>query len=178
MRVRDHVLISTAGAVLAAPFVGPSAVGLWMGGVLIDADHYVWFCLRQRRLSPLAAVRFFNQADPPQHSATRALHSPPVLVAALLLGLRRRGLLPLALGMGLHVALDTYHRAHMDQARLVALARDGYSCQVCRTATPPIGVHTRRQPWLLPSYSAQDLISLCGQCHEAAHARTGSASWI
>ena len=62
MRVRDHVLISTAGAALAAPFIGRRALGLWAGSVLIDADHYAWFCFRQRRVSPRAAARFFNRS--------------------------------------------------------------------------------------------------------------------
>ena len=179
MRVRDHVLISTAGAALAAPFIRRGALGIWAGGVLIDVDHYAWFCLQQRRLNPLAAVHFFNQADPPQHSATRALHAPTVLLFILLLGLHQRRLLPVALGMGLHVALDAHHRAHMDRARTAALGRDGYSCQACGTATPPVGAHLWRQPMLLPSYRVQNLISLCGPCHEAAHARLkGPAWWI
>jgi hypothetical protein len=171
VRVRDHILISTAGAALAAPFIGRGAVSLWAGGVLIDADHYVWFCLQQRRLNLPAAMHFFNEAGPPQHSATRALHAPAALVFLSMLALRQRRLLPVAVGMGLHVALDTYHLAHMDRARSAALARDGNSCQVCGTATPPIGAHVWRQPRLLPSYRAHYLISLCTRCHEAAHAR-------
>lgn len=178
MRVRDHVLISTAGAALAAPFIGRSALNAWAGSVLIDADHYAWFCLCQRRLNPLAAARFFNQANPPQHRATRALHAPAILVAILLLGLRQQRLLPIAAGMGLHVALDAHHVARMDQARSAALARDGHSCQVCGTTAPPVGAHLWRQPRLLPSYRAQNLISVCDRCHEAAHARrTGAAPW-
>lgn len=175
MRVRDHVLISTAGAALTAPFLGRGALGLWAGGVLIDTDHYVWYCLRHRCLSPNAAVRFFNQADPPQHPATRALHTPLALLLVALLGLRQRRVLPVALGMGLHVALDALHVAHMERARSVALARDGYSCQACRTPGPHITAHVRWQPGLLPSYRAQNLISLCGPCHEAAHARLRAA---
>ena len=179
MRVRDHILISTAGAALAAPFIGRGAVSLWAGGVLIDADHYVWFCLRQHSLSLPAAVRFFNEAGPPRHPATRALHAPVALLVVFLLALRQRRLLPVALGMGLHVALDTHHMARTARAQSAALARDGYSCQVCGTATPPIGAHVWRQPRLLPSYRAQNLISLCGPCHEAAHARLkGPAWWI
>jgi len=172
MRVRDHILISTAGAALAVPFIGRGAVSLWAGGVLIDADHYVWFCLQQRRLSLPAAVHFFNEAGPPQHSATRALHAPAALLFVFLLALRQRRLLPVAVGMSLHVALDTHHLARMARARSAALARDGYSCQVCGTATPPIGAHVLRQPRLLPSYRAQNLISLCTRCHEAMHRRS------
>ena len=171
MRVRDHVLISAAGAALAAPFIGRGALSLWAGGVLIDADHYAWFCLRQRCLSPAAAVHFFNQADPPQHAAVRALHAPAVLLFIFLLGLHQRRLLPAALGMGLHIGLDAHHEARMDRARSAALARDGYSCQGCGATDPLVAAHVWRQPRLLPSYRVHNLISLCGRCHTAAHAR-------
>jgi len=178
VRVRDHALISAAGAVLAAPFIGRRAMGLWAGGVLIDADHYVWFCLSQRRLSFPAAVRFFGQADPPRHQATRAMHAPVAVASVLLLALSRPRLRPVAAGMGLHVALDALHLARMDRARSAALARDAYTCRRCGTAAPPVGAHLWRQPRLLPSYRARHLITLCGQCHEAAHARsTGPAPW-
>ena len=176
MRVRDHVLISTAATALVTPFIGRRALSLWAGGVLIDADHYAWFCLRHRSLSPQAAVRFFNKADPPRHQATRALHAPTALLLAFLLGLRRRQLLPLALGMGLHVALDAQHEARMNRARAAALARDGCSCQLCGAAA--VAAHVWRQPRLLPSYRVGNLTSLCGTCHEKAHARSGGpASW-
>jgi 5-methylcytosine-specific restriction endonuclease McrA len=83
-----------------------------------------------------------------------------------------------ALGIGLHVALDKRHVARMNQARSAALARDGYSCQACGTAGSRVIAHVRWQPRLLPSYRAQNLISLCDPCHEAAHARVkGVVSW-
>jgi hypothetical protein len=167
--------MSASAAALAAPFSGRGAAGLLAGGVLIDADHYAWFCLRERRLNPVAAARFFNQADPPQHAATRALHTPAALLAAALLGMRYRRLLPVALGMVLHAALDAHHTARMDRARAEALVRDGYSCRVCGPATPAAGAHLYRQPALLPSYRARDLVSLCGPCHEAAHSPKGNS---
>jgi hypothetical protein len=178
VRVRDHVVISAVGAVLAVPLIGRGALGLWAGGVLIDVDHYAWFCLRQRNLNPSAAVRFFNEADPPQHSATRALHTPAALLGISLLGLRKRSLLPVAVGMGLHAALDSYHVAQLDRARSAALARDGHTCRVCGTEALPVEAHLWRQPGLLPSYRVQNLISLCGRCHDAAHeGLIGPPSW-
>jgi hypothetical protein len=178
VRVRDHVLISTAGAALAAPFIRRNALGLWAGGVLIDADHYAWYCLKQRRLSPRAAAQFFNQADPPQYSATRALHAPAAVGAVALLGLRQHRLLPVALGMALHVALDAHHEARMGKARADALKRDDFRCQACDSQESPVHAHVWRQPKLLPSYRMRNLISLCLRCHEEVHMNgKGWGSW-
>jgi hypothetical protein len=177
MRVRDHILFSTTSAAALGPFLGRSAMGLWAGGVLIDADHYLWFCVRQRRLSPAAAVRYFNGPDVPQHAAMRALHTPFAVLVVLLVAAWQRALLPVAVGMGGHVALDAHHDARMDQARAAALARDKFSCRSCGRQVH-VGTHIRRQPWLLPSYDAQNLVSLCDPCHELAHTvETRSGSW-
>src|SRR5919109_1135990 len=89
VRVRDHVALSSAGAALLFPWLRGRVLGPWAASILIDVDHYLWYCLRQRRLNPLAAVRYFNQAQPPQHRQTRLLHSPAVLLVLLLLTLRR-----------------------------------------------------------------------------------------
>jgi hypothetical protein len=178
MRVRDHIALSTAGAGMLSPWLGRDVLSLWTGAVLIDADHYLWFCLRERCWNPVSAVRFFNEANVPQHSATRGLHSPVALLAVLLLGARRRQLLAVALGMGLHVALDRHHEARMNEARAAALERDDFTCQTCGTRGPDVGTHVRGQPWLLPSYGPENLVSLCDPCHEAAHANgSGSVSW-
>jgi len=178
MRVRDHIALSTAGSALLSPCLGRGVVTVWAGAVLIDVDHYVWFCLRERRLNPVSAVRYFNGAHAPQHAATRGLHSPLALLAVLLLGARRPQLLGVALGMGAHVTLDKFHEARMNEARAAALARDDITCQECGTRGPRVGTHLQRQPWLLPSYSSQNLISLCPACHRAAHGlEPGSQSW-
>jgi hypothetical protein len=170
MRVRDHIAVSTVGAALLRPWLGKGLLGLWAGSVLIDADHYVWFCLRQRRLSPLAALQFFNGAHPPQHSGTRALHTPLALMVAMLASIRWAPLRTAVLGMAVHIALDLRHEARMNHARAAVLERDDFLCQECGTRNELLEVHLEQQPWLLPSYGTQNLISLCGPCHEAAHA--------
>lgn len=169
-------MLSTAGAALLAPRRGLDAAGLWAGGVLLDIDHYLWFCVRHRQLSPRAAARFFNGAHPPQTSATRALHHPITVAATLALAARRRDMRPLALGMSLHVGLDAHHQVRMNRARATALARDRFSCQACGRQTPHVDTHLFRQPWLLPNYTARNVVSLCGPCHEAAHGRRDEKS--
>ncbi len=127
----------------------------------------------------MAAVRLFNEAHPPQGPGTRALHSPVALLGVLGAAIRRPWLLPVALGMGLHVALDAQHEKCMGRARAAALERDAFRCQACGSRATRIDAHIWHQPWLLPSYATQNLVSLCPGCHEAAHARgQGSGPWI
>ena len=72
--------------------------------------------------------------------------------------------------MGVHVALDVRHEARMNRARTAVLERDDFMCRECGERADSTHAHVERQPWLLPSYSTQNLIALCGPCHEAAHA--------
>jgi hypothetical protein len=171
VRVRDHVALSTAAALVLRPWAGRSVLGPWAASILIDADHYVWFSVRQRNASPLAAARYFGQAHPSNHPGTRALHTHAALLAALLLAARRRGALNVALGMCLHVALDARHEVRMDEARKAALARDDHTCQACGTRGSHVETHLWRQPLVLPSYQPRNLVSLCASCHETAHQR-------
>jgi hypothetical protein len=169
MRVRDHIAISTAGAALLRPLLGRRVRAFWAGSVLIDVDHYAWYVVRQRDTSPVEAIRFFGQAHAPEQRATRSLHSVPALVAALILGLVRRPLLPVTLGMGFHVALDRGHATRLGDARTAALERDGFACCKCGARGSGVETHLHGQPWLLPSYRPRNLTSLCRSCHEGVH---------
>jgi hypothetical protein len=149
--------------------MGRRAFGWWIGSILVDADHYLWFCVRHGPASPLTAARYFGGAQPARRASTRLLHSPVALSIGLALGARRREAMPIALGMGLHVALDVLHDARLRAARTRALQRDQFTCQACGTRGAHVGTHLTRQPRLLPSYRVKSLVSLCGSCHDAAH---------
>jgi hypothetical protein len=170
MRVRDHVAVSTLAAALVSRWDRRRAVALWAGSVLIDADHYAWYCLRHHSLNARRAERVFNGVQAPRHPATRALHSPTALTAALALALRRRELLPVVVGMSMHVLLDGRHDDRMDEARATALERDDFVCRACGIRAPDLETHLWRQPWLMPSYATDNLVSLCASCHELEHA--------
>lgn len=171
MRVGDHTLLSMAGAVLLYPRLRRKVLVPLAASVLIDVDHYLYYCAHERSLDPRKAVRFFNQTQPPQHSGTRALHHPAVLLLLFLLSTRFRWIGLLLLGMGFHVGLDVYHGTRMRAARRSALRRDENTCQHCGARTPDVVAHQFYQPRVLPSYRPDYLISLCGACHELAHAR-------
>lgn len=169
MRVRDHIAIATPAAAVSRRWLGRGAILLWAGAVLIDLDHYLSFCLQEGRLSPFAAVRFYGRAVVPRHWATRAFHSPFAVLGAFALGTRLRPAKAFALGMGVHVLLDAGHEARMNRLRVAALERDRHTCQACGARRADVATHVSRQPWLLPSYGPENLVSLCGPCHVRAH---------
>lgn len=170
MRVSDHALISTGAAAALYPRLRSRVLVPWAASLLIDVDHYLWFCLHQRSVSPRKAVRFFNQAQPPQHSGTRLLHHPVTLLLVLVVSLRWHWAALLLLGMAFHVGLDVYHGARMDEVRRAALRRDAATCRHCGARGPDVVAHLWRQPRLLAAYRAEHLISLCTECHALAHA--------
>ena len=169
MRVRDHIVISTALAAALYPVLRRRVVAPWAASILLDADHYLWHAAHARTLDPRAAMRFFNQAQPPRHAATRWLHTPQALLLLILVGLRWPLAIRAALGVALHIQLDLYHEWRTDRIRAAVLRRDRAICQWCGARGPDVVAHCWRQPLILPSYRPAHFISLCAACHEAAH---------
>ncbi len=169
MRVRDHLLLSTLAAAAIYQFMGRKTLTPWAASVLIDVDHYAWYVMDHRTLSLTDAVRFFNQAQPPQHAGTRRLHSVDVLLALLVASFWWRPLRLVLLGLLFHVALDAVHNVRIEKARRLTLERDQHTCRRCGARDDTVVAHVWRQPMLLPSYRLDCLVSLCGPCHELAH---------
>lgn len=171
MRVRDHVLLSTGAAALLYPWLRGKVVIPWAASVLIDVDHYLWFCAQTRSMDPREAVRFYTGAKPPQHAGTRLLHHPLALALLFVLARKSRLARLAVMGMVFHVSLDAYHAARTAAARTTAMQRDVYTCQRCGAIASDIVAHQWHQPPMLPSYSPDFLTSLCGKCHEEVHAQ-------
>lgn len=170
MRVHDHIALSTAAAALLYPVAGKRVLGAWAASILIDGDHYIWYAVKHRNPNPVDAYRFFNEANPPQHAATHFLHTPAALALAVMAGMAKRQLMPVAIGVVAHLAMDDFHRTRVARARLATLRRDEFTCQWCGAQSPDVVAHLDRQPAVLPSYRLENFITLCPSCHEAAHA--------
>jgi len=66
----------------------------------------------------------------------------------------------------LRVEVDAYH-----QLRLQVLERDGWCCQACGTMTHLEVHHAQFRSHQGPD-SADNLITLCAQCHTLTHSET------
>ncbi len=69
------------------------------------------------------------------------------------------------------MAIDYAHSKWSAKARKLTLERDQGVCRLCGAADDTVVAHIWRQPKVLPSYRIEHLVSLCGPCHELAHAK-------
>jgi hypothetical protein len=175
MRVRDHVALASGASALLYPRLRATVAVPWAASIFIDVDHYLWFLARHRSLNLVAAVRLYNQADAPQHGATRPFHHPAAMSLLALAGRRRHAAALVSMGVAFHVALDAYHRTRTAESKAAALRRDHFTCQVCGAQTTDVVAHLWRQPRVFPSYALEHYVSVCAPCHEAAHARGAAA---
>src|SRR5690349_13269743 len=117
MRLRTHILTSALLAAAVYPRAPRKAALVLAGGVLLDTDHYLLYALRSGNWNPLSALRYDRWRNQPitaddrrrRYGSLRSIfHSARVtLPLAWLLGWRWPYLRPLAIGVTLHLALDT-----------------------------------------------------------------------
>lgn len=116
MRLRAHLLTSALLAAALYRRAPRDAALLLIGGVGLDADHYLLYALRSGDWSPRGALRYDGwRHTPPRAGETRrrygSLRSPfhdarLTLPLAWLLSRRWPALRPIAIGIALHLALD------------------------------------------------------------------------
>lgn len=172
MHVREHIQLSAAAALLAAPWLKQEVAIPFAASILIDVDHYAWHALTHRTLSLRAAMQYFGQADPPQLRRARLLHSPIVLGLLLLLAVRTRSrFLWLVLGgLLFHVSLDAIHVTQMGYLKKTLSEQAEHRCKSCGKEYAVLQLHTvyvARN--MLDRYNQRHFVVLCPTCHEEAH---------
>ncbi len=56
MRVQEHIKLSAAAAIIAAPWLKQDVVIPFASSILIDVDHYLWHAITYRTLSLRAST--------------------------------------------------------------------------------------------------------------------------
>ncbi len=172
MRPKEHATLSTAAAVIALPWLKKDIWLPFAASILIDVDHYLWHVVAYRTLSLRAAIRYYNQADPPQLMEARLLHHPLVLGTLLFfaLRLRSRTLGLILAGLLFHVSLDAIHVTLTNNLKR-SLGKQAHNiCAECNQHFEALQLHTTYMaPSLLDRYNPQHFIMLCPTCHKRAH---------
>ncbi len=116
MRLHIHILSSLAAGVTLYRHAPARAALLMLGGVGLDADHYLLYALRSGNWNPLTAWRYdrwrHTARTPsdtrPRYGALRSIFHHAQLTLPIVWGLQGRWpvLRPLAIGVTLHLALD------------------------------------------------------------------------
>ncbi|QBD79387.1 hypothetical protein EPA93_26725 [Ktedonosporobacter rubrisoli] len=174
MNVKEHLKLSTAAALLAAPWLKQDTLIPYAASIFIDVDHYIWHAITQRTLSLSAAVHFFQQADPPQRPAAKFLHNPLLLGLLLFLAMRLRSrLLGLILaGLTFHVCLDAIHVTQMSRLKRTLSEEAHHLCAECGTYFEALQLHTVHVTEnIIDRYNPKHFVVLCPTCHERAHSK-------
>ncbi len=172
MSPKEHVTLSTAAAVFALPWLKGDVWLPFASSILIDVDHYLWHAAAYRTLSLRAALRYFNQADPPQLTEARLLHHPLFLGTLLFLAvrLRSRTLALLLAGLLFHVSLDVFHVTQLGNLKRSLSKQASNTCAECGRPFDALQLHTvHKSSTMLQRYNPQHFIVLCADCHERAH---------
>jgi hypothetical protein len=173
MQVQEHLKLSTAAALVAAPWLKKDIWIPFSASLLIDVDHYLWHAVSYRTLSLRAAVRYFGQADPPQLPQARLLHHPFVLGALLFLAVRlhSRVLALVLAGLLFHVSIDILHIGKMNALKSSLRKQADNVCQECGQHCAALQLHTVHfSKNLLARYNPEYFVVLCSDCHERSHA--------
>ena len=117
MRLRTHILASALLGTALYPHARRKALLLLAGGVLLDVDHYLLYAIRSGNWSPFSALRYDRWRNQPitagdrrrRYGSLRSIfHTLRVALPLVWLpAWRWPALRPLAIGVTLHLALDT-----------------------------------------------------------------------
>jgi predicted nucleic-acid-binding Zn-ribbon protein len=172
MQTKEHVKLSAAAAALALPWIKKDIWIPFSASILIDVDHYIWYAVTHRSLSLKEALRFFNQADPPQTQAMKFLHQPLTLGLLLFLAirLRSRTLALILAGFLFHVSLDVIHVTQMSNLKRTLGDNVQHICPECGKEERPLQLHTKHYASnILDKYNPEYFVVLCGDCHAKLH---------
>ncbi|MFC1741653.1 hypothetical protein ACFL3V_03905 [Nanoarchaeota archaeon] len=107
MKFAPHFFSSIALTAVLYPFFGWASLMAFVGGFIVDIDHYFYFVLRKRSLSPRGAWKYYYErklmADRPM---INIFHTAEAFVAVGVFALFSTPAMILAAGFLMHMILD------------------------------------------------------------------------
>jgi len=118
MYVLPHVIFSGLLTLAAYPFFGVASLLVFIGGVLIDVDHYLEYAFRTKNISPFKAYKDYmkmnkeyfddlkNKRIPKRGCFLHVFHTIELWIVIILISFFSRQYLFLY-GLMLHMSMDT-----------------------------------------------------------------------
>jgi len=106
MRLLVHIIVSSALAVTLYPFYGFEALYLFLGGVLVDFDHYIWYFSKTRDVSLIRMVNYYDKGN--FRDVLNIFHTIEFIILLSLYCLYF-DMVPLYIGYVTHMSLDFIH---------------------------------------------------------------------
>jgi len=107
-----HFIASLVLAAILYPFYGVNVLFIFVGGFLIDLDHYLWYIYKNKGFNPINAYKFylkmlkeksFNQ----KRKYLLLFHSAEFLVLMVIFAFYSKIMFIILIGLLYHYALDT-----------------------------------------------------------------------
>ena len=106
MDIKDHLIVSIILTIALIPFFGWFSLLALIGGVLVDVDHYLWHIVNKKTLSIRKAYHFMKHTNHANSNMTLIFHNVEFWIAKAILTYFFPVLLPLLLGIAVHMSLD------------------------------------------------------------------------
>lgn len=111
MKTSVHVIVSSILAAVLYPFFGWKVLLIFIGGVAIDLDHYLWYAFKHMDLNPFNCYRHFMKGLEKDNYKFNIgilfiFHSIELLALAVILSFFNELAMMFAIGLLLHYLLD------------------------------------------------------------------------
>jgi hypothetical protein len=111
MKPNAHILISSILALILYPFFSWNVLFIFIGGVMIDIDHYFWYTLKHKKFSLSNCYKFYMDRSEisrihENDGILLILHTIEFLIVTVILSLYYEFALLFLVGLVSHYILD------------------------------------------------------------------------
>jgi len=102
-----HLLLSLILAVILYPIFNFGVIFIFIGGVLIDVDHYLWYVYKYKKFNLFDSYKFYNIKNTKEHLGILLIfHTIEFLAAMIFLSFYFKSILIFTIGLLPHYLLD------------------------------------------------------------------------
>ena len=122
MNIKDHIIVSTILTIALFPTYGWLSLLVFVGGVFIDVDHYLWHIINKKTFSLKKAYYFMKHENHAERNMTLIFHNVEFWILNLVAVYFIPWLFPCFIGLASHVVMDLtmYFRHRCSHPRPIA----------------------------------------------------------